>query len=111
MVETSIQLEELFFRELKQYNSTNFNHICKANLENIDITSIKAFSSVITRFFIFRDKHPEIDDQLVRMLYFKLKLDLVAHYFANYPKSDIDNLVGFHREILMYVESVRRNNE
>jgi hypothetical protein len=45
-----------FFTELKHYNSTNFKTLRTADLDGtIDTTIRKAFSSVITRYFILTD--------------------------------------------------------
>ena len=65
----------------------------------------KSFSSVITRYFIFREKHPEISDVDNKILYYKLKLDQVAKYFSEYPETSTDNLVGFQVELKNYVKA------
>ena len=67
-----------------------------------DASVHKAFSSVVTRYFIFREKHPEITDEENKILYFKLKLDLVAKYFSEYPETTTDNLVAFQIELRNY---------
>jgi len=90
---------DVFFKELKQYNSTNFRALQKADLSIEDASVTKAFSSAITRFFIFVEKHPELSVSDKRVLYFKLKLDMVAQYFAEYPESNLDLLKGFQFEL------------
>ena len=62
---TTNELINLFFSDLKRYNSSNFKTLEKADLA-VDGDSPmvrKSFSSVITRYFIFREKHPEITDE------------------------------------------------
>ena len=71
----------------------------------------KSFSSVITRYFIFREKHPEITDEENKILYYKLKLDLVARYFSEYPETTTDNLVGFQVELRNYVKENKEHIE
>lgn len=102
---SSVELTNLFFRELKSYNSSNFKTLEKADLSNggDDPVVHKAFSSVLTRYFIFREKHPEITDEENKVLYFKLKLDLVAKYFSEYPETSTDNLIAFQIELRNYV--------
>jgi len=95
-----------FFKELKTYNKPNFKAIAKADLTRQDAVVHKAFSSVITRFFIFKEKHPELSDVDLRVLYFKLKLDLVAKYFSEYPDTTTDNLVAFQLELKNYVKEI-----
>ena len=69
----------------------------------------KAFSSVVTRYFIFKEQHPEISDAENNLLYFKLKLDLVAKYFSEYPDTSTDNLVAFQIELKNYMKESRMN--
>lgn len=104
---SSIELVNLFFKELKSYNSSNFKSIEKADLSVNDASVHKAFSSVITRYFIFREKHPEITDEENKILYFRLKLDLVAKYFSEYPETSTDNLVAFQIELRNYAKEHR----
>jgi hypothetical protein len=107
---SSIELTTLFFKELKSYNPTNFKAIERADLTHEDAAVHKAFSSVITRYFIFREKHPEITDEEDKVLFFKLKLDLVAQYFSEYPETSTDNLVAFQIELKNYVKNHRDLN-
>jgi len=70
----------------------------------------KSFSSAITRYFIFRENHPEITDVDNKILYYKLKLDQVAKYFSEYPESSTDNLIGFQVELKNYVKEHQNPN-
>lgn len=108
---TSRELTECFFKDLKRYNATNFKTILRADLSKQDPIVHKAFSSVITRYFIFREKHPEVSDIEHRILYFKLKLDMIARYFATYPDTDLSNLVGFQLELKEYVNDHRKDKQ
>ena len=100
-------LAQLFLKELKAYNQPNFKAIAKADLTKQDAAVHKAFSSAITRYFIFREKHPEISESEFNMLYYKLKLDLVAVYFSEFPDTTTDNLVGFQIEVKRYIKERR----
>lgn len=100
----------MFFSDLKKYNGTNFKSIAKADLTKQDAAVHKAFSSVLTRYFIFKEKHPEVTDMEQRMLYFKLKLDMIATYFSEYPETTTDNLIAFQLELKKYVKEMRSNN-
>ena len=105
---TTNELITLFFCDLKKYNSTNFNHLINADLSLDDDPVVrKSFSSVITRYFIFREKHPEITDEENKILYFKLKLDMVARYFSEYPDATPEDLISFQREIRNFVKEHR----
>lgn len=99
------ELSNLFFSELKNYNSTNFRTIAKADLSIEDATVHKSFSSVVTRFFLFSEKHPEIPETEKRKLFFKLKIDLIGKYFSQYPEIDTNLLRGFQTELQSYIES------
>lgn len=103
---TTNELINLFFSELKRYNSSNFKTLEKADLSTDGDSPMvrKSFSSVITRYFIFREKHPEITEVENRILYYKLGLDKVARYFSEYPETTPDNLVGFQIELKNYVK-------
>lgn len=101
---SSTELTNCFFFELHQYNSTNFKNILNADLSKQDPVVHKAFSSVVTRYFIFKEKHPEISEAEHNILYFKLKLDLVAKYFSEYPDTSTDNLIAFQIELKNYVK-------
>lgn len=97
------ELCNLFLSELKQYNSTNFRTLVTANIKDAsDAIVHKAFSSVVTRFFIFKEKHPELTDSEIRILYFKLGIDTVAQYFSEYPEGDINLLVSFQSKLKAY---------
>lgn len=98
-------LSKMFFHELKQYNSTNFRTIEKTDVGSDDSTLHKSCSSVVTRYFIFREKHPEISDAEMKMLYFQLKIDMIARYFSEYPAASVDDLRPFQTELRNYVKT------
>lgn len=108
---SSLELVKTFFHDLKQYNSTNFRTIEKAQLNVDDATAHKAFSSVVTRYFIFCERHPEISDAEKRILYFKLKIDMIARYFSEYPDTDIDLLKAFQLEMKQYLKDKRGDDK
>lgn len=101
---SNLNIADLFFHDLKQYNSTNFRTLAQCELSKEDAVLHKAFSSVITRFFIFSEHHPEISDTQKRILYFKLKIDMIARYFSEYPDTDLDQLRAFQLELQNYVK-------
>ena len=101
---SSNELTQMFFKDLKNFNATNFKTIAKADLSVQDATVHKAFSSVVTRYFIFKERHPEISEVEHNILYFKLKLDLIARYFTDYPDTTTDNLVAFQLELRNYLK-------
>jgi hypothetical protein len=106
---TTEQLSTIFFSDLKSYNSTNFNHIKNADVRK-DVANpvvLKSFSAVITRYMIFIEKHPEISREENNILYYKLKLDLVANFFMQYPELNPDYLVGFQLELRKFVKEHR----
>ena len=105
------ELTDLFFMNLKEFNNSNFKTIETADLSIESPVVHKAFSSVITRYFIFREKHPEITDEENKILYFKLKLDMVATYFSEYPETTTDYLVGFQLELRNYVKEHKEQLE
>ena len=106
---TSQELTNLFFSDLHHYNTTNFKTIAKADLTKQDAVVHKAFSSVVTRYFIFKEKHPEVSEVEHKMLYFKLKLDMIAAYFSEFPDTTTDNLVAFQLELKKYIRDSKLN--
>ena len=108
---SNLELTRLFFKDLKNFNSTNFRAIEKADLTKDDAAVHKAFSSVVTRYFIFAERHPEISNMDKRILYFKLKIDMIAKYFSEYPDTSTDNLVGFQVELRAYVKEHKETAE
>lgn len=108
---SSKDLTRCFFKDLKSYNSSNFKAIATADLTKQDAAVHKAFSSVVTRYFIFKEKHPEITETEHNILYFKLKLDLVAQYFSEYPDTTTDNLVAFQIELRNYLKDSRTRDK
>lgn len=104
MLCNSKSLSHQFFTELKQYNSTNFKALYTAELTEDSPAIMKAFSSVITRFFIFCEKHPELSETERRMLYFQLKVDMIARFFSNYPNTDTNDLVAFQTELRYFIQ-------
>lgn len=107
----SISLSNVFFNELKHYNSSNFRSLHQADLSSASPDIIKAFSSVITRYFIFCEKHPEISDIEKRMLYFQLKIDMIARFFANFPNTNTDDLIAFQTELRYYLQNEETGGE
>ena len=104
----SKDIRDLFFHDLKSFNSTNFTAIRKADLCQDELSVNKAFSSVVTRYFIFTDKHPELSDSEKRALYFMLKIDLLAKYFSEYPDStNMNVLKEFQNQLIDYNNRTR----
>lgn len=104
---SSKELTNTFFSDLKRYNATNFKTIERADLSKQDAVVHKAFSSVLTRYFIFKEKHPEVTEAENKILYFKLKLDMIATYFSEYPETTTDNLVAFQLELRKFVKETK----
>lgn len=98
-------LIQQFFSELKQYNGTNFRSMKDADLHTATASTLKTFSSAITRYFIFAEKHPEISEGEIRMLYYQLKLDMIGRYLANYPSASIDELKPFQLELHNFLQN------
>lgn len=103
----SNKLSDLFFKELKQYNTTNFKTLLNADLTKEDAVVHKACSSVVTRYFIFVEKHPEISESDAKLLYFQARVDMVARYFAEYPVSNISDLKPFQDELKRFAEKAK----
>lgn len=105
-------IRDTFFRDLKQYNSTNFKTLARCDL-SVDNASVhKAFSSVVTRYFIFREKHAgEFSESDFNLLYFKLKIDLISKYFSEYPSADTESLVAFQIELKSFIERNKKEDE
>lgn len=96
---------------LKEFNNSNFKTLEKADLSKESPVVHKAFSSALTRYFIFIEKHPEITDVENKVLFFKLKLDQVGQYFSEYPDGSLENLVGFQIELRNYVKEHKEQLE
>ncbi len=106
---TTNELIDCFFTDLKKYNPTNFKTLERSSLDDPnDPVVLKSFSSVITRAQIFREKHPEISQEEFNILYFKLKIDLIAAFFMELPDGSLDDLRAFQKELKHYV---RKNPE
>ena len=103
----SNKLSDLFFKELKQYNTTNFKTLLNANLNHEDAVVHKACSSVVTRYFIFVEKHPELSESDAKLLYFQARIDMVARYFAEYPVANISDLKPFQDELKRFAEKAK----
>lgn len=110
-MKSNIELSNMFFRDLKHYNLTNFRAIAKADLTADDPAVHKAFSSVVTRFFIFCEKHPEISPVEGNILFFKLKIDMIARYFAEYPAASLEELRPFQIELQDYLKSTKEGSD
>lgn len=111
MSSNSQELVQTFFHDLKQYNATNFRTIEKADLSKEDATVHKSCSSVVTRYFIFRERHPEISESDMRMLYFKLRIDMIARYFSEYPAASLEDLKPFQSELRRYVRELKGSDD
>lgn len=106
------ELENMFFQDLKKYNSTNFKTLLRSDLTKSDPVVHKAFSSVVTRYFIFREKHAlELSESEFNMLFFKLKIDLIGKYFSEYPDADTSSLVAFQQELQAFNKRFGENSE
>ena len=109
-VVSNIELTNLFFSELRHYNTSNFRTLATADLKKEDPVVHKAYSSVVTRYLIFCDKHPEVPQSDKNMLYFKLKIDMIAFYFSQYPDGNLDFLRAFQLELLQYLKQQKAKN-
>lgn len=103
----SNELSELFLSELKKYNSTNFRAFEHADLSVEDPKVFKSCSSVITRFFIFSEMHPEIPVKDLKMMYYQLNIDRIARYFADYPSASYEDLIPFQEELQKFARMRR----
>lgn len=110
---TTNELITLFFSELKRYNSSNFKTLEKADLSRDGDSPMvrKSFSSVLTRFNIFCEKHPEINTVDTKIMYYKLGLDKIGLYFSEYPDTTTDNFIGFQVELRNYVKAHNEADE
>lgn len=108
---TSKELVSLFFKDLKQYNSNNFRIIANADLSQNSPIVYKSCSSVVTRYFIFQERHPEISESDMKILYFKLRIDMIARYFSEYPVADSEDLRPFQRELLTFIENEKKSRQ
>lgn len=110
---TTNELINFFFFELKKFNTNNFKTLKTADLKNNgdDPLVRKAFSSVLTRFNLFCEKHPEIDDVSIKIMYYKLGLDKIGQYFSEFPETSTDNFVTFQVELRKYVKSLEGTEE
>lgn len=107
----SNNLADLFFHDLKQYNNTNFKTLESADLTIEDSVTYKSCSSVVTRYFIFAERHPEISEIDMKMLYYKLNIDRIARYFSEYPSANIDDLIPFQMELRRYTKHQKEEDE
>ena len=105
------ELISLFFSDLKNYNSNNFRIIEKADLSKEDARVFKSCSSVVTRYFIFRERHPEVSDQDMKILYYRLGLDQIARYFSEYPSACVEDLKPFQQQLICHVEREKRTKQ
>lgn len=100
-------VSRLFLSDLKKFNLTNFRTLENADLSEPNPIIHKAFSAVITRYFLFCEKHPELSDTEKRIVYFDTKVDMISKYFSDYPESNIEDLYGFQqcvRDYSMYLK-------
>ena len=103
---TTKELVSCFFTDLKKYNPTNFKTMTRVDILNDpnNPVMLKSYSSVITRSLIFREKHPEISNEEYNILYFMLKIDLIASFFAEFPDGDPTDLVAFQKQLRAFVK-------
>lgn len=106
------QLQFAFFHDLKSYNSTNFRTLLTADLSGCidDSKILKSFSSIVTRYFIFKEKHAgEYSDSDFNLLYYQLKIDLVSKYFSEYPDTDASTLAYFQDKLKAFNEAGKQD--
>ncbi len=111
VIMNSKELVSLFFKDLKQYNSNNFRIIANADLSQNSPIVYKSCSSVVTRYFIFQERHPEISEADMKILYFKLRIDMIARYFSEYPVANSEDLKPFQRELMLFIEDEKKSKQ
>jgi hypothetical protein len=97
------ELAGVFFDDLKRYNHNNFATLLNSDVSECSPEIAKCFSSVITRYFIFMEYHREVSETDGRILYYALRLDLIARYFTEYPIGNVDDLKAFQDELYEFV--------
>lgn len=100
-----------FFIDLKKFNNQNFKSIELNDIVSEDMITFKAYSSIITRYFIFKSLHPEISESDMNLLYFKLRIDMLARYFSEYPAGNLDDLKSFQNELRKYAKEMHHHYE
>lgn len=103
-IDSISNIVDMFFKDMRDFNKNNFKSIHTADLTNVDLNVYKSFSSIVTRYFIFCDKHPEVSEEMKKLLFYKLKIDLIARFYVNYPVGDVEDLRAFKRELDLSVE-------
>lgn len=104
-------LTDTFFHDLKEYNNKNFRDMCRLDIKDASPTLLKAFSSVITRYFIFLEHHPELSNSDARLLFFKLRIDMIGRYFSEYPDTDPDMLRPFQQLLIEYSDKEKLHEQ
>lgn len=110
IMEPSNSVLDLFFHDLKKYNGTNFSKFTKFDLSDVTPAVYKSYSSVITRYFIFLEKHPEITPVEANILYFQARIDMVARFFSEYPVSNAEDLKPFQDEVKRYIDRTKQSD-
>lgn len=104
-------LTDTFFHDLKEYNNKNFRDMCRLDINQVSPKLLKAFSSVITRYFIFLEHHSDLSLSDSRLLFFKLRIDMIGRYFSEYPDTDSDMLRPFQQLLIEYAHKEQENEE
>lgn len=85
--------KSLFLHELFKYNKNNYEQLHKStNLDELDINVYKAATSLITRYFIWVQNHPELSEDEVNQMFYILSLDEILQAISEFPQIPVDKL-------------------
>jgi len=100
---------KMFMEETRHYNVTNFRRL-RSCLEVprpvLDQPTWKALTSLVTRYWIFAEKHPEMTASDRNMLYFLIGLDRIGKLMACHPRCDDEEFKGLAEQLLSVINEV-----
>lgn len=82
-----------FLTELFKYNKNNYMQLKRASSEEeLDINVFKAATSLITRYFIWIQNHPELPESEIHSMFYVLSLDELLEGIAAFPAIPTDKI-------------------
>jgi hypothetical protein len=100
---------KMFFDMTRGHNSTNWGKLVvaiKTETPSLNQPTWKALSSLVTRYWLFIEKHPDMSESDCHMLYYILGIDRIGKLISTYPRYSEEDFRSLQEQLRPIIEEV-----
>jgi hypothetical protein len=100
---------KMFFNMTRGHNSTNWRKLVAAfqdETPTLNQPTWKALSSLVTRYWLFIEKNPDMSESDRHMLYYILGIDRIGKLIATHPRCSDEDFRSLQEQLLPIINEV-----